>query len=101
QQVGAGVATAAVCLFEVAAELLFQHAVHTLDFLLFTQLQTVVGSALTGSTAMLTGLGVKLSLVGDRATSALQKQIGAFTAGEFGLGADITCHLCSFVNYRA
>jgi hypothetical protein len=42
---------------------------------------------------MLAGLGVELGLVADRAAGALQEQVGAFTAGEFGLGAEVTCHL--------
>jgi hypothetical protein len=42
---------------------------------------------------MLTGLGFELALVADRAARALQEQVGAFTAGEFGLGAEVTCHL--------
>jgi hypothetical protein len=42
---------------------------------------------------VLTGLGVELGLVADGATGALQEQVGAFTAGEFGLGAEVTCHL--------
>jgi hypothetical protein len=42
---------------------------------------------------MLAGLGVELGLVTDRAAGALQEQVGAFTAGEFGLGAEVTCHL--------
>jgi hypothetical protein len=36
---------------------------------------------------MLAGLAVELDLVPDRATSALQEKIGAFTAGEFALGS--------------
>jgi hypothetical protein len=36
---------------------------------------------------MLAGLAVELDLVSDRAASALQEQVGAFTAGEFALGA--------------
>src|SRR5690606_18465460 len=41
----AGVAAATLGLGEVLAELLFQHAVHALELLLFTQLQAVVGGA--------------------------------------------------------
>jgi hypothetical protein len=93
EQVGTGVALAAVSFFEVTAELLFHDAVHALDLLLFTQLQTVVGSARTRSAAMLTGLGVELALVCNGAACALEEQVGAFTAGEFGLGAEVTCHL--------
>jgi len=92
QQVGAGVATAAIGLFEVAAELLLEHAVHALDLLLLAQLQAEVGGALARGAAVLAGLGVELGLVLDRAAGALQEQVGAFTAGEFGLGAEVTCH---------
>jgi len=42
---------------------------------------------------MLAGLGVELGLVADRAAGALEQQVGAFTAGEFGLGAEVTCHV--------
>jgi hypothetical protein len=45
---------------------------------------------------MLAGLAVELDLVTDGATGALQEQVGAFTAGEFALGAKITCHVASF-----
>ena len=36
---------------------------------------------------------VELRLVTDRAAGALQEQVGAFTAGEFALGAEVTCHV--------
>ena len=42
---------------------------------------------------MLAGLGVELGLVCDRAAGALEQQVGAFAAGQFGLGAEVTCHL--------
>jgi hypothetical protein len=42
---------------------------------------------------VLTWFGVKFCLVADRAASALQEKVCAFTAGKFGLGAEITCHL--------
>ena len=45
---------------------------------------------------MLTRLGIELGLVSDGATSALQEQVRAFTAGKFGLGAEVTC-LLSFL----
>jgi hypothetical protein len=41
---------------------------------------------------MLAGLGFQLDLVGDGAAAALEEQVGAFAAGEFALGAKITCH---------
>ena len=85
--------TATISFLEVTAELLFQHAVHALDLLLLAQLQTEIGRTLAGSAAVLAGLRVELRLVRDRAAGALQEQVGAFTAGEFGLGAEIACHL--------
>ena len=42
---------------------------------------------------MLTGFGVEFGLIADGAASALEQQIGAFTAGKFGLGAEVTCHV--------
>src|SRR6218665_1638246 len=84
QQVHAGRALAALGFSEVAAELTLQHAIHALDLLLFTPLQTEVGGALTGGTAVLAGLRVELGLVRDGATGALQEQVGAFAAGKFG-----------------
>jgi hypothetical protein len=42
---------------------------------------------------MLARLGIELRLVRDGATCALEEQVGAFTAGELGLGAEITCHV--------
>ena len=65
QQVGAGVALAAVGFLEVAAELALQDAVHALDLLLLAQLQAEVGGALAGGAAVLAGLGVELGLVAD------------------------------------
>ena len=50
---------------------------------------------------MLAGLGIELGLVGDGAAGALQEQIGAFAAGEFGLGAEVTCHLNFLVSSTA
>jgi hypothetical protein len=45
---------------------------------------------------MLAGLAVEFGLIADRATGALQVEIGAFTAGQFGLGSEVTCHEVSF-----
>ena len=42
---------------------------------------------------MLAWLGVEFGLVADGAACALEQQIGAFTAGKFGLGAEVTCHV--------
>jgi hypothetical protein len=36
---------------------------------------------------MLAGLAVEFGFVRNRAAGALEEQVGAFTAGEFGLGA--------------
>jgi hypothetical protein len=98
QQVRAGVALAALGFGEVAAELALQHAVHALDLLLLAQLQAEVAGARAGGAAMLAGLAVELGLVADGAAGALQEQVGAFTAGQFGLGSEVTCHVASFVN---
>src|SRR5204863_3341510 len=97
EQVRAGVALAAFGLGEIAAELPFQHAVHALDLLLLAQLQAEVGRARAGGAAVLAGLAVELGLVADRATGALEEKVGAFTAGKFGLGAEVTCHVDSLV----
>ena len=45
-----------------------------------------------GPKGKLSRLAVELGLVADRTPRALQEQVGAFTAGKFGLGAEITCH---------
>jgi hypothetical protein len=47
---------------------------------------------------MLARLAVKLALVSERTTGALQEEVSAFTAGQLGLRADITCHVNSFVD---
>ena len=92
QQVGTRVPLAALGLGEIATELTLQHAVHALDLLLFAELQAEVRGARTAGAAVLTWLALKLGLVGDGPTGTLEKQISAFTTGEFGLGAEITCH---------
>ena len=74
QQVFTRVALAAVGFSEVAAELTLQHAVDTLDLLLFAQLRTVVGRTCARGTAVLTRLAVELALVGERAACALQNR---------------------------
>ena len=80
QQVGAGVALAAVGFLEVAAELALQDAVHALDLLLLAQLQAEIRRALARGAAVLAGLGVELGLVRQRAAGALEEQVRAFTA---------------------
>ena len=76
----AGVATATLGFSEVLAELLFQHAVHALELLLFAQLQAVVGSAGARSAAVLARLGIQLALGIQRATGALQEQVSTLAA---------------------
>gem|GEM_PF-4361024 len=41
---------------------------------------------------MLARLGIQLALGVQRATSALEEEVGAFTAGEFCFRSNITCH---------
>src|SRR5690606_23897442 len=90
----AGGATGAGSLLVVTTELLFQHAIHTTYFLLFAQLNAVVGQA------ALTAVGrsrarrlIRLALGIQRADTALQEQVGAFTTGKLALGTDVSCHL--------
>src|SRR6185369_9006926 len=70
--------------------------VHALDLLLLAQLQTEVAGARARGAAVLAGLAVELGFVRNRAARALQIEVGAFAAGQLGLGSEITCHLCSF-----
>ncbi len=93
QQIGAGIARAALRFFVIAAELALKHAIHPLDLLLFTQLLAVVGRAGTRSAAVLTGFGLELDLGVDTAACALEKEVCAFAAGEFAFGANKTSHL--------
>ncbi len=96
QQVFTRVALEAVGFSEVTAELALENTVDALHFLLFAQLRAVVGRTGTRGAAMLAGLAVKLALVSERTTGALQEEVSAFTAGQLGLRADITCHVDSF-----
>jgi hypothetical protein len=96
QQVFTRVALQAVGFSEVTAELALENTIDTLHFLLFAQLRTVVGRTCTRRAAMLARLAVKLALVSERTTGALQEEVSAFTAGQLGLRADITCHVDSF-----
>src|SRR4029077_19239415 len=57
------------------------------------KLQAVVGRAGAGGAAVLAGLGVALRLVADRPACALQEEVGRFTTGKLGLGAEVTCHV--------
>src|SRR6185369_1967177 len=70
--------------------------VHALDLLLLAQLQTEVAGARARGAAVLAGLAVELGFVRNSAARALQIEVGAFAAGQLGLGSEITCHLCSF-----
>src|SRR5579863_1836184 len=81
QQVFTRVALASIGFGEVAAELALKHAVDALHFLLFAQLRAVVGRTSARGAAVLTRLAVKLALVSERTTCALQEEISAFTAG--------------------
>src|SRR5690606_37956461 len=85
------VATATLSFSKVFSELLFQNAIHALEFLLFTELNTVIGCACTRSTAMLAGLGFELALRIERTASALQKEIGTLATREFAFRSNITC----------
>ena len=42
------------------------------------------------------GLASNLHLSPIGPAGALQEEVGAFAAGEFGLGAEVACHLMSF-----
>src|SRR5450830_389908 len=101
QQCFAGVALATVRFSEVATELALEHAVDTLDLLLFAQLVAVVRSASTRSATVLTWLGIQFALGIQRAACALQEQVGAFAAGKFCFWSDITCHGISFIKRRS
>ena len=80
--------------FSAAARAL--HKVPSAVSMAIAQLEAEVRRAGAGSTAMLARLGVELRLVADRAASALQVEVGAFTAGQLGLGTEVTCHVASF-----
>src|SRR5690606_27331016 len=82
----------AVGLDVVLAELLFQNAVHALELLFFTKLQAEVRGARTRGTAVLAGLGFELALGVQRATGALEEQVGAFATRKLAFRSNITCH---------
>jgi hypothetical protein len=70
---------------KVIAELTLEYAIDTADFLLFTQLDTVVGqTTLTG--AVLTRRGIQFALGIQCTTRALQEKVGAFTTSELTFG---------------
>ncbi|MCY1406291.1 hypothetical protein D9M71_215530 [compost metagenome] len=91
QQVLTSGALTAGCFLVVTTELTLQNAVDTTDFLLLTQLQTVVGQATT-ALAVLTRDVFGLALGVEGASAALQEQVGAFTARQFALGTNVTSH---------
>ena len=94
-QLFARVATATLGFGEVLAELLLEHAVHALELLLFAQLLTVVRGASTRNPAVLTRLRVQFALGVERATSALEKQIGTLATRELAFGSNVSCHVAS------
>ncbi|BBG29125.1 ornithine/acetylornithine aminotransferase [Zymobacter palmae] len=78
-------------LLVVVAELFFQNAVHTTDFLFFTQLSAIVGKTLTTLAVLARDL-LGLALFLKRCSTAFQEQIRSFTAGQLTFWSDITCH---------
>src|SRR5688572_21451135 len=93
EQVLAGVALLAGGLRVDVAELALEQAVDALDLLLLAQLDGVVGQAtLLRRRAVLAGLLLELALRVERASGALERQVGAFAARELAGGTDITCH---------
>src|SRR5690606_19444766 len=91
QQVLTGLTAATIGFREHTAELTFQHAIQAADLLLFTQLNTVAGHALTRTLAMLTrsvGTALNRALVGETLL-ALQKQLFAFATALTALGIKI------------
>ena len=93
QQIHTGITLTAFGFCKISAKLFFQNAVHALDFLLFTQLQAIVGCTSTRNTTVLSRFGVEFSLVAKGTTSTLQKEISTLATRKFSLGAQITCHL--------
>ncbi|KPY94206.1 Uncharacterized protein ALO36_05376 [Pseudomonas syringae pv. tomato] len=77
--------------FVVAAELTLENAVDTTDFLLFTQLGTVIGLA-TAALAVDAWSCFDVALGFDSANAALQKEIGAFTTSKFAFWTNVTSH---------
>src|SRR5690606_38976912 len=93
QEVLAGVALRSRGLLVVVAELALQQAVDALDLLLLAKLQGIVGelaATCAGTGAVLAGLLLQLALGIQRAGGRLQREVGAFAAGELTGGSDIT-----------
>src|SRR5690606_40093363 len=81
-------------LLVVIAELALEQPVDALDLLLLAQLGGVVGQlAAAHGGAVLAGLLLQLALGVERARRRLERQVGAFAAGELAGGTDITCHV--------
>src|SRR6185437_11432178 len=94
QQVFAGVALQLGGLLVAVAELALEHAIDALDLLLLAQLYGVIGRPRTlRGNAMLSGLVVELALGVDCASRALQRQVGAFAAGQLAGWTNVTCHV--------
>src|SRR5690606_24037975 len=76
----------------VATELLLKNAIHTANFLLFTQLGAVVGqTAATG--AVLTRCGLHVALTVECANPTLQKQICPFATRQLTFWSKISSHV--------
>src|SRR5690606_16122064 len=98
QQVLTRVALLGRGLLVVVAELALQQAVDALDLLLLAQLDGVVGelaATRAGAGAVLAGLLLQLALRVEGAGGRLQREVGAFAAGELAGGTDITSHFLS------
>ncbi|OIQ69207.1 hypothetical protein GALL_491910 [mine drainage metagenome] len=93
QQIGTGVAAAALRCLVIATKLSLEHTVHALDLLLFTQLLAVVGCTRTGSAAMLTWFGLEFDLGVNAATRTLEEEVCAFAASQFAFCTNKTSHL--------
>src|SRR5690606_28064119 len=79
-------------LFVIVAELLFENAVDTTNFLFFTKLQAVFGQT-TATRAVHTRRSLDVALGIERAYAALQKKICPFTTRQLALRAYITSHI--------
>src|SRR5688572_16517801 len=94
QRLAGDAAAGPLRLFEVAAELVLQHAVDALDLLFLAQLHAVADHLRLAQTAMLPRRHVALldrALLGV-ATLALEEQLHALAAAEAANGSVITCH---------
>src|SRR5262245_56599318 len=97
QQRDAGDAAGPLGRLEIAAELIFEHAVDALDLLLLTKLQAVAGELRLPRLAMLPGREVALldrALLGVAALT-LEEQLHRLTAAPTADRTDITSHSIS------